>query len=402
MSGKIGRFLLVLALIVSLIARNPLLFLMDVLLIVVFGSSWLWGRYCLSNVTYVRRFGGMRLFCGEETDLWIEVINAKPLPLAWLKAEDEFPKNVPVQNMRLDYSARAERETLVNVFSMRWYERVRRHYRLQAVNRGAFDFGPVLVSSGDLFGFRERRMASPQLDTLLVYPKIVSMEKLGLQAARPLGDFRAERRIIEDPLRLAAVRDYQAGDSIRHVHWKATARRGILQTKVFDPSASQQLMVCLNSQTFDNAYAGVMTDVFETAVVVAASIAHAALQQHRPVGLFANSGLRDSHYWLRVPTSRRPDQLTRILEALAGLTYLTMIPLEKLLRLEAPQLPYGATIVAVSPIVNEPITSALLDLRAAGHPVALIVIGQRPETWPDGVPVYSVTESWTTLERLEI
>ena len=402
MSGKIGRILLVLALIISLIARNPLLFLMDVLLMVVFGSSWLWGRYCLSNVSYARRFGALRLFCGEETDLWIEVVNAKPLPLAWLKAEDEFPRGLPVQNMRLDYSAKAERETLVNVFTLRWYERVRRHYRLRAARRGAYDFGPALVSSGDLFGFRERRMEALQLDSVLVYPKIVSIDKLGLQAARPLGDFRAGRRIVEDPLRFAAVRDYQPGDSVRHIHWKATARRGTLQMKVFDPSASQQLMVCLNTQTLDNAYAGVMTEVFETTIVVAASIVHAALKDHRPTGVFANAGLRDSHRWLRVPASRRSDQLTRILESLAGLTYLTMIPLENLLRLEAPQFPYGATIIVVSPIVNDEIVSALLDLRAAGHPIALIVIGALPPTLPPDVPIYSVTENWTNLERLEL
>jgi uncharacterized protein (DUF58 family) len=198
------------------------------------------------------------------------------------------------------------------------------------------------------------------------------------------------------------VRDYQPGDSVRHIHWKATARRGALQTKVFDPSASQQLMVCLNTQTLDNPYAGVMTDVFETAIVVAASIAHAALAQHRLVGLFANSGPRDSHRWLRVSASRRADQPTRILEALAALTYLMMIPMDTLLRLEAPQFPYGATILTVSPIINDEIVSALLDLRAAGHPIALIMIGALPAALPAEVPAYAVTESWTTLERLEL
>ena len=60
------------------------------LLIIVF-TSWLWGRYCLAGVSYARRFTTDRLFPGEETDFWIEVINAKPLPLTWLRAEDEIP-----------------------------------------------------------------------------------------------------------------------------------------------------------------------------------------------------------------------------------------------------------------------------------------------------------------------
>ena len=402
MNTRLSQFFILLLLFIGLAARSPVLLLVAVLLLIVFGSSWLWGRYCLSNVSYARRFGSQRLFCGEETDVWIEVVNAKPLPLPWLKAEDEFPKDMPAQKFQLDYSAKAGRVILANVFSLRWYERVRRHYRLQGTRRGAFDFGPVQVSSGDLFGFRERWRDDDRLDTVLVYPKIVSLEKLGLQAARPFGDFATQRRVVEDPLRLASVRDYQPSDSIRYIHWKATARRGTLQTKVFDPSASQTLLVCLNAQTLDNAYSGVMTEVFETSVAVAASIAYAGLAAHRVVGMYANSGLRDSHHWLSIPASRRSDQLARVLEALAQLTYLTLIPFERLLHVEASHFPYGATIVVVSPVINDMTLEMLANLHTAGHPMALVLIREPSDPPLPDVPTYFVTQNWTELERLEL
>jgi uncharacterized protein (DUF58 family) len=331
------------------------------------------GRYCLSNVTYTRRFATQRLFCGEEAELWIELINAKPLPLPWLKAEDEFPKEMPAQQAKLDYSAKAQRVVLSNVFSLRWYERVRRRYRLLAERRGVYDFGPVLISSGDLFGFRERWREDGAVDIVLVYPKIVPLEKLGLRAARPFGDLTTERRVVEDPLRLAAVRDYQAGDSIRYIHWKATARRGALQTKVFDPGASQTLIVALNTQTMAEAYSGVLSTCMKP-VTVAASIAYAGLQTHWPVGLYANAGVRDSHRWSQCESGAAAIS-NRILESLAQLNYLTLIPFDRLLREEVSRFPYGATLVLVSPIMNAAIHSAILDLRAAGHPIALVMIG---------------------------
>src|SRR5512143_2334198 len=209
---RFPQLVLLVLIFIGLLTRSPVLVLIGVLLLIVSGSSWLWGRYCLSNVTYTRRFVTQRLFCGEETELWIELVNAKPLPLPWLKAEDEFPKELPAQRAKLDYSAKAQRVVLSNIFSLRWYERVRRRYWLLAERRGVYDFGPVLISSGDLFGFRERWREDSALDTVLVYPKIVPLEKLGLQAARPFGDLSTERRIMEDPLRLASVRDYQPGD----------------------------------------------------------------------------------------------------------------------------------------------------------------------------------------------
>jgi uncharacterized protein (DUF58 family) len=401
MTSRFSQVVIVVLLFVGLLARSPLLLLLDVLLLIVFGSSWLWGRYCLSNVSYARRFSSQRLFCGEEADLWIEVVNAKPLPLPWLKAEDEFPKELPVLQAKLDYSAKDQRVILANIFNLRWYERILRHYRVLAERRGVFDFGPALISSGDLFGFRERWGENDRLDSVLVYPKIVPLEKLGLQAARPSGEHATVRRVIEDPMRLASVRDYQAGDSIRHVHWKATARRGSLQTKVFDPGATQTLLVALNTQTLDSLYAGILTDVFETAAVVAASIAQAG-PTRVAVGLYTNGGVRDSHRWTSVPASRRGDQQVRILESLARLTYLTLIPFERLLREEAPRFPFGATIVVVSAIMNEPIHTALLDLQTAGHPIALVIIGQPPDAELPAVPTYFVAQNWTEMERLEL
>ena len=403
MTSRLGRILLIVALVLSVVARNPLLFLLDAIILLIIGASWLWGRYCLAGISYARAFATERLFFGEEADLWIEIVNAKPLPLTWLKTEDEFPKGFTVRRVQWGYSSNARRQVLVNLFSLRWYERVRRRYRLVGDRRGAFDIGPVMISSGDLFGFRFRKQEFDYRHTVLVYPKIVPLQNLGLRVARPGGDLPATRRISEDPLRLAGARDYLPGDSVRFIHWKATSRRSALQTKVFDPSASQQMVICLNTQTLEHIYEGVVSDFLETAIVVAASLAHAGLDARQPVGLSCNSTLRESDRWIHLPPSRHSDQQTRILEALALLTYPPLLSFEQLLQIETPQMPYGATILAVTALVTDPILSALLDLRAAGHPAALIVVSRQPEQlMPLELPVYFVRENWTELKSLDL
>lgn len=407
MTGRAGRFLILALLIVSLLLRSPLLLLLVVLLGLVAGASSLWGRYCLTGVSYARRFEAERLFCGEQTELWIEIVNAKPLPLAWLKAEDEFPEGFLVEGAELGSSSRPHRRTLTNLLSLRWYERVRRRYRLTAEHRGAYEFGPVLLSSGDIFGFQLRVSELPVRQTLLVYPRLVPLAQLHLRAARPGGELRAERRILEDPLALAGVRDYRPGDSVRHIHWKGTARRGQLQTKVFEPGASQQLVLFLNGQTLPHAYEGIIGDYFETVLVIGASLASAALEARYPVGLFTNNSAREEARRVRLPASRHSAQLARLLETMAQLTHFTSLPFEQLLRLEAPQLPYGATVIAVSALVNEPILSALLTLHAAGHPVSLIIANDQPATMagaplPDQLPVYYIQQNWDELETIQL
>ena len=402
MTGRLSRFLILLALLLSVVVHNSMLLLLDFIVLIVASTAWLWGRYCLAGVSYARQFGSERLFVGEETDFWIEIVNAKPLPLTWLRTEDDFPQDLPIQRADLKLSAHSQRHHLINVYSLRWYERVRRYYHLKGERRGAYNIGPVQIASGDLFGFQPRRILLDYHHTLLVYPKIVALEQLGLPSAKPLGDYGSERHLLDDPLRIAGARDYQAGDSVRYVHWKATAHRGTLQTRVFDPSAAPHWMVCLNTQTLDRVYEGVVTDYLETAIVVAASLVHAGLETRRSVGLASNSSVRRAPPWIHIAASRHSAQELQILEALAQLVYPPLVSFENLLQLEALRLPYGASVFAVTPIVNAAIVNALLDLRNEGHPVAMITVGRQPaHPIPSSIPTHSVTRNWTDFEGLK-
>ena len=197
------------------------------------------------------------------------------------------------------------------------------------------------------------------MQTVLVYPRLVPLNRIPLRVARPGGELLGERRIVEDPLRLAGVRDYKPGDPVRHIHWKSSARVGLLQTKVFEPAASQHLVIFLNGQTLEHAYEGVLGDYFETVIMVAAALANAGLDARHPVGLFTNNSVRDASRRVRLPASRHASQMVRVLETLAQMTHFTMLPLDQLLRLEAPNLPFGASVIAVSAIANEAILAAL-------------------------------------------
>jgi uncharacterized protein (DUF58 family) len=403
MTSRLSVVLLFLAFAFSLVTRNPLLFLVGVIVSFIAFTSWLWGRYCLAGVSYTRRFETTRIFFGEEIEFWIELINAKPLPLTWLKAEDEFPQDLPVLLAETRLGTRPRHRLLANVYSLRWYERVRRRYRLRGERRGVYHIGPAQIASGDLFGFRRRHLTVPDVQTVLVYPKIVPVMQLGLSVARPLGDYGSERRILDDPLQVAGARDYQAGDSVRHLHWKATAHRSTLQTKMFDPSAAPHWMICLNVQTLERLYEGVVTDFLETAIVTAASLMVAGLEAHRSVGLAANSNVPDSKEWVHLPASRHALQASRLLETLAELNSMPLLPFDDLLRLEQSRLPYGASIFAITSLLNDAILDGLLNLRRKGRPVALILVGRQPDraALPD-VPVYVVRENWTELEALNL
>jgi len=393
----------------SIVLHQNVLFLMSLLLALVGGTSFLWARYCLVGVSYQRRFGSLYLFQGEETTLDIEITNAKPLPLPWLRAEDEFPDQVTVIHGALTPSSRAGRREMVTMLSLRWYERVTRHYRLRAVKRGAWSFGPLSISAEDIFGFTLKSTTMPGVQTLVVYPKIVPVTALGLPAQHPFGDFRTPLRVIEDPIRLMGTRDYAPGDNFRHIHWKATARQGTLQTKVFEPSASRPLAIFLNVNTFEHVWEGIDSQVQEMAITAAASIARFGWDQGSPIGLYANSIVFPGGDRIRIPPGTHSDQLIWVLEALAKVVEYGRWPVEAVMQVEAGALPYGTTAVVITAVVNDALLRTLMDLRRREHGVVLVTLGKaQVEAPPPGVVYYHIDrqsggqEDGRELEALQL
>lgn len=406
-----------LLILISAILQQRVLFLISLILLMFAAASYLWSKYCLTNVSYRRTFGQRRLFHGDEAEMELEIVNAKPLPLAWLRIDDQFPLSLHPDNAIVAEEkllSTGARRRLVNVLSMRWYERVVRRYHLKGTRRGIWHFGPAQIRSGDIFGFDIRRKTYELIDSLLVYPKMVPVQALHLPPGHPFGEFASSRRIIEDPLRLMGTRAYAPGDAYRHIHWKATARRQSLQTKVFEPSATRPVAIFLNISTSLNVQMGQDMELMEFAITAAASIARHVWEEGQPVGLYANalvlshniddSGERRAVGRVRVAPRSHPEQLQRILEALARVEGRARWQLANLLHAESGGLAFGTTVVVISAAVDDQLRGALSELVRKGFRVVWIGLGEGALAKPMmGVIDYYIGghEEWEKLEVVE-
>ena len=372
--GRTGWMAAAVILVLALATRNSLIFSMALILSLLGLVVWLWSRYCLTEVTYRRQFGVERLFFGEKTDLRLEVTNAKPLPLAWLRCEDDIPialKLTPDERARHYLPTR---RVLVNLFSLGLYQRVIRRYTVTGTQRGAWRFGPVQLVCGDIFGFRSQHKEIPETNLLLVYPRLYTLPELGLDARHPFGDYQSLNRLIDDPLRVSGVREYLPGDNIRHIHWKATARRQELQTKLFEPSASRPLAIFINIRTFNHRFEGIDPALREFAISAGASISRWAQLRGDAFGVFANSMMYEGRR-VRILPGAHPRQLTRVLEALAYCVGVPHTTIERILQQEADHLRHGTSIVLISATLSDSLSRALADLQRRGFAVTLLGIG---------------------------
>ena len=398
MKGEIWFWVIGGLLLVSLLLRVAQLFVIACILLLVACVSYVWQRYCLTNLTYSRTIGQERAFFGEAVPLTIEIVNAKPLPLGWVEIEDTVPGGqVTLQPAHVSPSHIPGRRLLSMLLSVRWYERVRRHYTINCAARGVHTFGPATLRTGDVFGLNTRELSLTSENYLLVYPKVVSLERLGLPASSPFGDVPLRRQwLFEDPMRTVGVRDYRPGDSPRRLHWKATARAPdqALQVKVFEPTTSHRLYVLLNVNTSDEnwSWQGYDPQALEAAITTAASVASWATDHGFLVGLAANAKLFHSSAAVRIPPSRDPRQLMHIFEALARLVPMGSMPVESLIELEAHDLAYGSTVVMVTAVTGEPLFNQLQQLKRGGHrPVLLLITADEEPVAPlDGLPAFAI------------
>lgn len=378
--------LFIAGIVLGVVMRVDLLVSFLVMLLIILSLATWWQRRSLDGVNYLRKPHFRRAFPGETVPLRIEIENLKLLPLTWLRVQDPWPKAVgPEDEDILAPTHLTDKGLLTHVFSLRWYERARRHYTLKFRKRGVYQVGPVRFESGDLFGIFEQSKEGKSPQLLTVFPELVPFADLQLPADDPFGDRRSRRRLYEDPNQPIGVRDYLPEDSFRKVHWPATAHTGQLQVKVFQPTSANIMVVCLNVATFARHWEGTNPELFEHVIRIAATLVTKGIEDGYRVGLIANGCLAHADQPFRIPPGRSPRQLASLLGALAGVTPVMTGPFENFLIKQVPRVAYGATLLIVTGVTNPELFETLVQLKHRGRRITLLSYAQEPPQVVPGV-----------------
>ncbi len=195
------------------------------------------------------------------------------------------------------------------------------------MRRGYYPVGPLRLTSGDLFGFADIQSRGEGVQYLTVYPRIIPLVGLALPSRLPFGTLASPQRMFEDPARMRGVREYQAGDSQRRIHWKASAHSDSLLVKQFSPAISLESVLMLNLHA-DEYERQRRHSASEWAIVVAASVATYLEGRRQAIGLAVHGvdSLTDptletlnsaAHQPMIVPPRPGRPHLMKVLELLA-------------------------------------------------------------------------------------
>lgn len=345
------------------------------LVVFIFIQSYIYTKWGLKKLTYHREFNKHSVFVGQEIMLIDEIVNQKLLPIPWVRLESKLDQSIQViGRAQFDES---DREVYRTVLSLLPYQRLIRRHHFTVTKRGVFDLDKINLTLGDMFGFAEKHNSLDTDAEVIVYPDLIDYGELSLPAKNFLGEQSVKRWIIEDPFLSVGSRDYEAGDSINKINWKASARTKSVQVKVNDFTADRELMILVNGDQSDDIWIPIRDDaLFEHSISLAATIAHYLEENGESYSLLTNimdrrkKGVNETSF-VTIEASNGSTHYNHLLNMLAHLISERSRHFKYLLDEIIQEKRERCDIYLITPVLTADIFERVDQLRSAGHTVEI-------------------------------
>ena len=247
--------------------------------------------------------------------------------------------------------------------------------KLRCERWGAFSVGPLLVRARDVLGFRSWESEAGEARSLRAYPSEETLRSLVAPLETQVFAGNQVSRARGEGIEFADLREWQPGDRLRRVNWRATALRGSLW--VNEQHLERNTDVVLFLDTFGEVRVeGRSTN--DRAVRAAATLAHRYLERKDRVGLVGFGGFLS---WLVPAAGTR--QLYSIVDTLLRSQIVHSHAWRDVDVLPPRTLPPKALVLAITPLLDTRTGAALLDLRARGYDLVVVEVSPLELVAPD-------------------
>lgn len=330
-------------------------------------ASWFLFYSCLSftayeMLAYVLMFASMqvtreidreRLQDGEDVIVTVRLRRKIWFPLGWNLVIESLP----------DKLANYYEPHRQLVFP--WFKReVKFTYVIPSLPRGYYRLEGCEITAGDFFGFIQRVKTFPLFNDFLVYPSHRQITHWPTGDGRISGNVQVSHRRSDDVSAVRGVRDYQRGDRLSQIHWRASARGMGLKTKEFEHQAMNQIVFFCDVNKA--AYQGKDAQLFEMAVKLTASLVYFASKRQFPFGFVCNQ-----HERTVIPAGNTQAHFFRIFDQLARIMPEGERGFDQIVSREALEFPVGSTLAMITPSLDKRFVASLLDLASTGRKVHL-------------------------------
>jgi len=233
--------------------------------------------------------------------------------------------------------------------------------------RGAHPFEMVKIEASDHFRVRQSKLVVPVRSELFVFPTLARLKNVTIRPRRTrVYSGTIPARLGGPGVEFFGLREYQPGDALRWINWRASARhRGTIYANEFQQERVSDVGIVLDGRAKANRFRGEYA-LFEHSVMAATALADAFLSQGNRVSLL-NYGL----YLRWTLPGYGKIQRERLMQALTHAEPGGSAVFEGLDHIPTQLFPSHSQIVLVSPLVTGDL-NVLVRLCARGYQVMVI------------------------------
>lgn len=196
-----------------------------------------------SSARVTRAFSPDIAAAGSEVRVRLSIEIRSPLPSSEARWRDAVPDGV-IPTSAVDIAPGGVLPATGS--AMAGPSRVEVDYAVRAERRGIRRVGPLALVTTDPFGFTRRRRTVGDTSPLVIVPEIVDLDEVHDLP----GDAGGSTRSVTDRMGQGAdnliPRTYAPGDSMRRIHWRASAHRDELMVRQEEQETTPEAVVVLD------------------------------------------------------------------------------------------------------------------------------------------------------------
>ena len=262
---------------------------------------------------------------------------------------------------------------------------------LLASHWGGHVLGPVYLRVFDPLGFLSWESTVDARRELRVYPREDALRRVLSPRETQLSSGDEVSRQKGEGIEFADLRRFAAGDPVRRINWRASARRGELWVSESHPERNTDDILFVDA--FAEARRG-GEGTLDLAARATAAIADAYVGRRDRVGLISFGGILR---WLAPGLGT--GQLYRVVDALLDTQIVLSYYWKEIDVIPRRTLPPSALVIALSPLLDPRSVGALLDLRARGHDLAVVDVSPMPFTTRPAAGIDAIAYDIWALRR---
>lgn len=265
-----------------------------VLLVMDYAFLFMFGKSPIAKRIAAERFSN-----GDENKVTLQVTNAFRFDVSM-----EIIDELPVQFQKRDFVIR-------HFFKAGEQKNIA--YTLRPMERGAYEFGDIILYVKSRLGLIHRRHDISAAEAIPVFPSFMQLRKYELLSQTTIQSEHGNKRMrkIGHSMEFEQIKEYVIGDDIRTLNWKASARKTSLMVNNYTDEKSQQVYCIIDKGRLMKMPFGGLS-LLDYAINSTLVLSNVCLKKQDRVGLITF----DNKMGTMLAADRKPVQQANILQLL--------------------------------------------------------------------------------------